>query len=213
MGFPMLLTAVWLFQSRRRRLRQKCPVARVFLVFVASPPGFRRICPARTHRQGCGRRHRFDFAVGGYAFALENQLHWRRARLSPAQRVPCKNRRTGLTGSPGLRKPSRRHARRKTRPRGLHRQLVPDLPGEQKDRHRNPVRPAKAQGNQSRRVVGDYTHFPDSITAELNASTAPVCHWFWFIRKNPDAEPIVLPEVLTPGIVLDAAGSCNSLTV
>ena len=43
-------------------------------------------------------------------------------------------------------------------------------------------------------LVGDYTHFPDSITDGIESLTAaPACRWFWFIRKAVDAQPIVLP--------------------
>jgi thiol:disulfide interchange protein DsbD len=53
-------------------------------------------------------------------------------------------------------------------------------------------------------LLGDYTHFPDSITAELNRFNRAGVPLVLVYPKNPDAEPIVLPEVLTPGIVLDA---------
>jgi thiol:disulfide interchange protein len=53
-------------------------------------------------------------------------------------------------------------------------------------------------------LVGDYTHFPDSITTELNRFNRAGVPLVLVYPKNPDAEPIVLPAVLTPGIVLDA---------
>jgi thiol:disulfide interchange protein DsbD len=53
-------------------------------------------------------------------------------------------------------------------------------------------------------LVGDYTHFPDSITAELNRFNRAGVPLVLVYPKNPDAEPIVLPQILTPGIVLDA---------
>jgi len=53
-------------------------------------------------------------------------------------------------------------------------------------------------------LVGDYTHFPDSITTELNRFNRAGVPLVLVYPKNPDAQPIILPEVLTPGIVLDA---------
>ena len=53
-------------------------------------------------------------------------------------------------------------------------------------------------------LVGDYTHFPDSITAELSRFYRAGVPLVLVYPKNPDAEPIVLPAVLTPGIVLGA---------
>jgi thiol:disulfide interchange protein DsbD len=53
-------------------------------------------------------------------------------------------------------------------------------------------------------MVGDYTHFPDSITTELNRYNRAGVPLVLVYPKSPEAQPIVLPEVLTPGIVLDA---------
>ena len=53
-------------------------------------------------------------------------------------------------------------------------------------------------------LVGDYTHFPDNITAELNRYSRAGVPLVLVYPKAADAQPIVLPEVLTPGIVLGA---------
>ncbi len=53
-------------------------------------------------------------------------------------------------------------------------------------------------------LLGDYTHFPDNITTELNRFNRAGVPLVLVYPKNPDAQPIVLPEILTPGIVLDA---------
>ena len=53
-------------------------------------------------------------------------------------------------------------------------------------------------------LLGDYTHFPDAITAELNQYNRAGVPLVLVYPKNADAQPIVLPEVLTPGIVLSA---------
>jgi thiol:disulfide interchange protein DsbD len=53
-------------------------------------------------------------------------------------------------------------------------------------------------------LVGDYTHFPDSIAAELNRFNRAGVPLVLVYPKNPDAQPIILPQILTPGIVLDA---------
>jgi thiol:disulfide interchange protein len=53
-------------------------------------------------------------------------------------------------------------------------------------------------------LVGDYTHFPDSITAELNRYNRAGVPLVLVYPENAAAPPIVLPEVLTPGIVLNA---------
>ena len=53
-------------------------------------------------------------------------------------------------------------------------------------------------------LVGDYTHFPDNITEELNRYSRAGVPLVLVYPKGVDAQPIVLPEVLTPGIVLGA---------
>jgi len=53
-------------------------------------------------------------------------------------------------------------------------------------------------------LMGDYTHFPDSITAELNRYNRAGVPLVLVYPKNPDAPAIVLPQILTPGIVLNA---------
>jgi thiol:disulfide interchange protein DsbD len=52
--------------------------------------------------------------------------------------------------------------------------------------------------------VGDYTHLPDNITTELTRYSRAGVPLVLVYPKNPEAPPIVLPEVLTPGIVLNA---------
>jgi thiol:disulfide interchange protein DsbD len=53
-------------------------------------------------------------------------------------------------------------------------------------------------------LLGDYTRFPDNITTELNRFNRAGVPLVLIYPKNPAAPPIVLPEILTPGTVLDA---------
>jgi len=53
-------------------------------------------------------------------------------------------------------------------------------------------------------LVGDYTHFPENITTELNRYSRAGVPLVLVYPKDVGAQPIVLPELLTPGIVLDA---------
>ncbi len=59
-------------------------------------------------------------------------------------------------------------------------------------------------------LLGDYTRFPDNITAELNRFGRAGVPLVLVYPATPTADPIVLPEALTPGMVtaaLDRAGS------
>jgi thiol:disulfide interchange protein len=53
-------------------------------------------------------------------------------------------------------------------------------------------------------LVGDYTRLPDAITDELNRYNRAGVPLVLVFSPNTNASPIVLPEVLTPGIVVDA---------
>jgi len=53
-------------------------------------------------------------------------------------------------------------------------------------------------------LVGDYTHTPDTITAELNKFHRAGVPLVLVYPANPAVEPVVLPEVLTPVAVLEA---------
>jgi thiol:disulfide interchange protein DsbD len=53
-------------------------------------------------------------------------------------------------------------------------------------------------------LLADYTHAPDNITEELNRHGRAGVPLVILFPKDTNAAPIVLPEVLTPGIVLSA---------
>jgi thiol:disulfide interchange protein len=52
--------------------------------------------------------------------------------------------------------------------------------------------------------LADYTRFPDDITQELNRYGRAGVPLVLVYPAKAGAQPIVLPELLTPGIVLDA---------
>ena len=53
-------------------------------------------------------------------------------------------------------------------------------------------------------LLADYTHFPDAITAELNRFNRAGVPLVLVYPKNAEAAAILLPEVLTPGLLLEA---------
>ena len=53
-------------------------------------------------------------------------------------------------------------------------------------------------------LVGDYTRLPDNITDELNRFKRAGVPLVLVFPGKVDAAPIVLPEVLTAGIVIGA---------
>jgi len=53
-------------------------------------------------------------------------------------------------------------------------------------------------------LLADDTHTPENIAVELNRYNRAGVPLVLVYPKKADAPPMVLPEVLTPGIVLDA---------
>ncbi len=163
MGFPMLATVVWLFNVAASSYGKNVLWLGVFLVVVAFAAW---IFGEFVQR---GRRHKTVAAIvalllliGGYAFALEKELDWRVAMPETAATGSLKESPDGIDWQRVVSRSRRAGARRrKTRAGGFHRRLVPDLPGEQKTRHRNPVRAREAQGTQRRRARRRlHAHFP-----------------------------------------------------
>ena len=143
--------------------------------------------------------------VGGYAFALEKELDWRVAMPETAATGSLKESPDGIdwqAWSP--------EAVTQSRAAGhpvlvdftadwcltcqVNKKLAIEIPS---------VR-AKLKELNAVAFIGDYTRTPDNISDELTRFGRPGVPLVLVYPKNPDAEPIVLPEILTPGIVLNA---------
>jgi len=61
-----------------------------------------------------------------------------------------------------------------------------------------PSRARKTQQTHTLPLLGDYTLFPDNITAELNRFSRAGVPLVLIYPANPNEPPIVLPEALTP---------------
>ena len=206
MGFPMLATVVWLFNVAASSYGKNVLWLGVFLIVVAFAAW---IFGEFVQR---GRRHKTAAAVvallllvGGYAFALEKELDWRVAMPETAATGSLKESPDGIdwqAWSP--------EAVAQARAAGhpvlvdftadwcltcqVNRKLAIEVPS---------VR-AKLKELNAVALVGDYTHFSDAISAELNRHDRAGVPLVLVYPKNPAAQPIVLPAILTPGIVLNA---------
>jgi thiol:disulfide interchange protein DsbD len=206
MGFPMLLTAVWLFNLAEDDYGKNVLWLGVFLVFVAFAAW---IFGAFVQRARTGKGVAVVIVlillVGGYAFALENQLHWRAPVVVAGPTGSLQESPDGIDWQPWTQE-AVAQARAAGKPVlvdftanwcltcQVNKKIAIEIPSV-----RQKLKEIKAVA-----LLGDYTHFPDSITAELNRFNRAGVPLVLVYPKNPDAEPIVLPEVLTPGIVLDA---------
>jgi thiol:disulfide interchange protein len=206
MGFPMLATSVWLFNVAASSYGKNVLWLGIFLVVVA----FAAWIFGEFFQRG--RKHKTTAAIvtlillaGGYAFALEKELDWRAPFVE--------------TGSTGLLKESadgidwrRWSPEAVAQARAAGQPVLVDFTADwcltcqvnKKIAIEIPSVRAKLKAINAVALVGDYTHFPDAITTELNRYNRAGVPLVLVYPKNPDAQPIVLPEVLTPEIVLNA---------
>ena len=206
MGFPMLLTAVWLFNLAYDNYGKNVLWLGVFLVVVAFAAW---VFGAFVQRGRTGRGVAAVIVLlllmGGYRVALENQLHWRQPVAVADSAGTLKTSPDGLDWQPWSSE-AVAQARAGGKPVlvdftadwcltcQVNKKIAIEMPSVRK----------KLKDINAVALVGDYTHFPDSITAELNRFNRAGVPLVLVYPKNPDAPPLVLPQVLTPGIVLNA---------
>jgi thiol:disulfide interchange protein len=144
--------------------------------------------------------------IGGYAFALENQLHWREP-MAVATAGSLPESPDGIDWQPWTPEAVAQARAKAVRcwwisppdwclTCQVNKKFAIEIPS---------VRDKLKEIN-AIALVGDYTHFPDDITAELNRYSRAGVPLVLVYPKRVDAQPIVLPAILTPGIVLDALG-------
>jgi thiol:disulfide interchange protein len=206
MGFPMLATAVWLFSLIPVHYGRRSLWLGLFLVTLALAAWiygefFQR---GRTHR-GLGLAAALLFVVGGFLYAVEGQLRWRSPAPESSLAGSLKEGPDGIDWQPWS-PAAVAQARAQGRPVFVdftadwcltcqaNKRIAIDVPA---------VR-ARLKEINAVALLGDYTRVPDSITAELNRFGRAGVPLVLVYSKHPDQAPAVLPEVLTPGIVLDA---------
>jgi thiol:disulfide interchange protein DsbD len=206
MGFPMLATAVWLFSLIPLHYGGRTLWLGLFLVILALAAWIygEFVQRGRAHR-GLGLAAALVLLVGGYLYAVEGQLRWRES-------VPDTSRAGSLKQSPeGIdwqrwSPAALAQARMQARPVFVdftadwcltcqaNKRIAIDIPS---------VR-AKLKEIHAVALLGDYTRVPDDITAELNRFGRAGVPLVLVYPRNPAEPPIVLPEVLTPSLVLAA---------
>ncbi|HUA67051.1 MAG TPA: protein-disulfide reductase DsbD domain-containing protein [Candidatus Saccharimonadales bacterium] len=206
MGFPMLATAIWLFNLAYDYYGKNVLWLGVFLVAVAFAAW---IFGEFVQRGRAGKSIALVIVlillIGSYAYALEDQLHWRTPTIVASGTGSLSESQGGIDWQPWSPQ-AVATARSEGRPVlvdftadwcltcQVNKKIAIEVSSvQQKLKEINAVA-----------LVGDYTHFPDNITAELNRYGRAGVPLVLVYPKGIDAQPIVLPEVLTPGIVLNA---------
>ena len=206
MGFPMLATAVWLFSLIPLHYGRRSLWLGIFLVILALAAWiygefFQR---ART-RRGLGLTVALLLLVGGFLYAVEGQLRWRSPTPDTSVASSLKEGPDGSDWQPWS-PAAVAQARAQGRPVFVdftadwcltcqaNKRIAIDIPA---------VR-AKLKQTNAVALLGDYTRVPDSITAELNRFSRAGVPLVLVYPKDATQAPLVLPELLSAGIVLDA---------
>ena len=206
MGFPMLAAVLWLYNIATATYGKNVLWLGVFLVFMSAAAW----TFGNFVQRGRGRK-RIAFAVvlillaGGYGYALEKELNWRHPVIETATSGSLKESAEGIDWQPWS-------AAAVAQARAAGKTVLVDFTADwcltcQVNKKTSieitSVR-EKIKSLGAVALLADYTHTPDVITAELSRYHRAGVPLVLVYPKNADAPPIVLPEVLTPGIVLNA---------
>jgi thiol:disulfide interchange protein DsbD len=205
MAFPMLLTVVWLFNLAAESYGDRVLWLGVFLVTMAMALWIYGEFVQR------GRTKKVFATIvvlvllaTGYGYALEGQLRWREP-LMPMKSNGLIHDTDGIAWQPWSPE-ALMQARATGRP------VLVDFTADwcltcQVNKRTSIEVQSVRDKIKSLNVItllADYTHFPDAITSELNHFNRAGVPLVLVYPKNSAANAIVLPEVLTPNIVLNA---------
>ena len=144
------------------------------------------------------------FILGGYVVTLEGQLHWR-TPVKQASSGSLKHGDDGIDWKPWS-LAAVEQARKDGHP------VFVDFTADwcvtcQVNKRTSieiPSVRAKLKGSGAVTLLGDYTRKDDAITQELKRFSRAGVPLVLVYPKNPNDPPLVLPEILTPGIVIEA---------
>jgi thiol:disulfide interchange protein DsbD len=205
MGFPMLATVVWLYGVAASSYGKNVLWLGVFLIILALAAWiFGEFVQRGRSRKTAAGVVALLLLAGGYLFALEKELAWRAPPVAAAN-ASLKESADGIEWQPWS--PAAVAAAR-----GAGKVVLVDFTADwcltcqvnKKTSLEIAVVREKLKAVGAVALLGDYTRFPPEITDELTRFNRAGVPLVLVYPKNPKAPAIVLPEVLTPGIVLDA---------
>jgi thiol:disulfide interchange protein DsbD len=206
MGFPMLATAIWLLNIAGSSYGKSVLWLGLFLLVIAFAAWiFGEFFQRGRKRRGLALAIALVLLVGGYTYALENQLRWRAPVAETAKTGSLKESPDGVDWQPWSLE-AVAQARSEDRP------VLVDFTADwcltcqvnKKTSIEIPSVRAKLKELNAVALMGDYTRTPENITKELQRFDRAGVPLVLVYPRDAAAPPIVLPEVLTPGIVLEA---------
>jgi thiol:disulfide interchange protein len=197
MGFPMLATAVWLISLIPVHYGGRSWWLGIFLVIVALAAWvYGQFVQRGGARRGLGLAVALVLLAGGYFYVIEGQLRWRSPVQESAEGIdwqrwsPAALAQARATGRPVL--------------VDFTADWCLTCQANKKFALEVPSVRVKLRDIQAAAFLGDYTRCPDNITEELNRYHRAGVPLILVYPKGTNAPPEVLPEAVTPGIVLAA---------
>ena len=196
MGFPMLATAIWLFNVAYDDYGKNVLWLGIFLVVVAFAAW---IFGEFVQR---GRKHKMTAAIialillaGGYAFALEKELDWRTAMPEADATGSLKESANGIDWQ-------RWSPEAVAQARAAGKPVLVDFTASWCLTCNAVVKPALENDSVSAKLkemnavalLADYTRTPANITDEISKYGGAGVPLVLVYPKNPEAAPIVLPQ-------------------
>ena len=207
MGFPMLATAVWLFSLTLNHYGKRGVLwFGMFLVVLAMALWiWGEFVQRGSKRQGLAMAISALLAAGGFVYAMEVELHWRAPVAAVAAGGSLKEGPDGIDWQPWS-------AAAVTAARAAGRPVFVDFTADwcvtcqanKKTSIEIAAVRAKLKAINAVALLGDYTREDPAIAAELKKFGRAAVPLVVVYPRNAADAPLVLPEVLTPGIVLAA---------
>jgi thiol:disulfide interchange protein DsbD len=205
MGFPMLATVIWLYAVAASSYGKNVLWLGIFLVIVALAAWiFGEFFQRGRTRRGTAFVLVCILLAAGYAFALEKELNWRTV-MPVANAGSLKESADGIDWQPWS-------PEAVAQARAAGKIVLVDFTADwcltcqvnkKTSIEISSVR-KKIKDLNVVALLADDTHTPENIAVELNRYNRAGVPLVLVYPKKADAPPMVLPEVLTPGIVLDA---------
>jgi thiol:disulfide interchange protein len=206
MGIPMTAAALWLLSLAQTHYAERTRWLGVFLVFVALAAWvYGAFMQRGTKHRGLALGGVAALLIAGYAYALEGQLRWREPMAADATEGSLKESPDGIDWQ-------RWSPQAVSAARAAGRPVFVDFTARwcltcqanKKFSIEIPSVRTKLKEINAAALLGDYTRFPPEITEELNRYERAGVPLVLVYPRDASQPPFVLPEALTPGIVLNA---------